>query len=536
MKKLLAVVVSLFLLFALCLPTATVQASELSGPLQDIAAQVSPVRGTARVVEVTSDGDAMTLMFDDYVWYAESFTAAESDEALGIAEGEDYHMIVVDGENGTATILLQTDNPALQEMFIATETEIMGLGTPDDNTLMIGDTIDIRVQAAEEEGYIDVTFDIFRDNTSAGTFSFVVEGDMADIEAAEEQAEEEVPAAVNDDQDEVIEEQLVIGTIIDAAQLDDTGLLFMAGDQVEIRILEMADGTYGMLLEFYQESEVVASLSLDVDLDSSMESGTESSSEMAAANVIDRQAIVVGVNRPGDAEFDMVTVANGDLVQFTKYEPAEDNLDVGIVAGMTYNMFMLTQEDETQAFIVWSPEEPIWQDLLSSTDTVVAGIGVPGPNTLMSGDDVQISVQEAEDGGIDVTLDVWRDNEAVATFSFVVDSEYPVEAEEANGANPTACSDAVQGKIAWDYNGSTEWGGENLQRLCNGAESSIEPANCFEQVMHGGVDWGGGTQWGWSNALDLCESTLDADGTIQCFESAIESGDDWEQAILDCGV
>ena len=140
-----------------------------------------------------------------------------------------------------------------------------------------------------------------------------------------------------------------------------------------------------------------------------------------AANVIDKQATVTGVNRPGDAYFDKLTVRNGDSIVYAKYEPDKDDLEVGTVAGSTYNLFMLTQSDDSQAFIVWSPEDPMWQDKLSSTDTVVAGIGVPGPNTLMRGDNVHISVQPAENGGTDVTLDVWRDNEAVATFSFVVE-------------------------------------------------------------------------------------------------------------------
>lgn len=149
----------------------------------------------------------------------------------------------------------------------------------------------------------------------------------------------------------------------------------------------------------------------------------------ASANVIDRQAKVTGVNRPGDAGFDTMTVDNRDKVEGTTYESEADDVDVGIVAGTSYNMFMITQADDAQAFIVWSPDKPIWQDLLKSANTVVAGIGSPGPNTLMRGDDVQISVQEAPGGGIDVTLDVSRDGKAVATFSFVVAGEYPAQSE-----------------------------------------------------------------------------------------------------------
>jgi thiol-activated cytolysin len=100
--------------------------------------------------------------------------------------------------------------------------------------------------------------------------------------------------------------------------------------------------------------------------------------------------------------------------------------------------------------------------------------------------------------------------------------------------SPTTCSDALQGKIAWDYEGRTQWSAANIRALCKGVEESTEPARCFQQVMHGGVDWGGGTRWSWRNALNLCESTPDADRTIQCFESAIRNGQGWQSAIANC--
>ncbi len=45
-----------------------------------------------------------------------------------------------------------------------------------------------------------------------------------------------------------------------------------------------------------------------------------------AANVIDKQATVTGVNRPGDASFDKLTVRNGDSIVYAKYEPDKDDL------------------------------------------------------------------------------------------------------------------------------------------------------------------------------------------------------------------
>ena len=105
-------------------------------------------------------------------------------------------------------------------------------------------------------------------------------------------------------------------------------------------------------------------------------------------------------------------------------------------------------------------------------------------------------------------------------------------AETATGS--TACFDAVQGKVAWDYSGSTSWSSANVRATVQGAESSPEPANCFQQVMHDGVDWGGGTQW-IGTTHSIYESSLDADATIQCFEAAISGGTDWVEAIAACG-
>ncbi|MEL6360932.1 MAG: hypothetical protein AAFR21_07585 [Pseudomonadota bacterium] len=96
------------------------------------------------------------------------------------------------------------------------------------------------------------------------------------------------------------------------------------------------------------------------------------------------------------------------------------------------------------------------------------------------------------------------------------------------------CENAVQGKIAWDYNGSRSWNASNIQRLCAGAETSREPAACFEKVMHGGVDWGGGTKWQWKNAINLCEGTSSHRTTISCFTSKIGQGVAWSQAIQSC--
>jgi hypothetical protein len=96
------------------------------------------------------------------------------------------------------------------------------------------------------------------------------------------------------------------------------------------------------------------------------------------------------------------------------------------------------------------------------------------------------------------------------------------------------CYNAVQGKIAWDYKGSKRWNPDNINRLCKGATNTDQPARCFDQVMHGGVNWGGGTKWQWSNAIDLCEGSKNASATVQCFKSKIAQRKAWKTAIASC--
>lgn len=106
----------------------------------------------------------------------------------------------------------------------------------------------------------------------------------------------------------------------------------------------------------------------------------------------------------------------------------------------------------------------------------------------------------------------------------------PAPAPPGNGV----CAEAVQGRIAWNYEGNKHWAQSNIERLCASAEDSAEPATCFNRAMHGGLDWGGGTRWQWENALNLCRGTRDANRTIQCFEREIATGIAWHDAIPTC--
>ncbi|MDP2762395.1 MAG: putative metal-binding motif-containing protein [Sideroxyarcus sp.] len=101
-------------------------------------------------------------------------------------------------------------------------------------------------------------------------------------------------------------------------------------------------------------------------------------------------------------------------------------------------------------------------------------------------------------------------------------------------AAQTACTDSVQGRIAWAGAKNTSWSAANLAALCKGAENSTEPGKCFKRVMSGTVNFGGGTNWNPSNALKLCAGALDANARVSCFEGKIAQGIAWATAINQC--
>lgn len=99
----------------------------------------------------------------------------------------------------------------------------------------------------------------------------------------------------------------------------------------------------------------------------------------------------------------------------------------------------------------------------------------------------------------------------------------------------TKCAAEVQGKIAWNYKGNKTWAPSNINRLCKGSESSVQPARCFQKVMHGGISNGTGTKWQWANAVDLCEGSQNASATISCFQKLIQRKSSMQTAIKKCG-
>ena len=130
--------------------------------------------------------------------------------------------------------------------------------------------------------------------------------------------------------------------------------------------------------------------------------------------------IVTNVNKPGDSSFNAFIIGNGDKITSTKYAPTENDFGVRIAEGLIYNLLIITQptNNNAQAFIVWSPDDPKLQDRLENANTIVRGIGTTN-QAIQRGDTIEIRTGPAEGGGLGVTLDIKRGNGYVATFSFV---------------------------------------------------------------------------------------------------------------------
>lgn len=119
-----------------------------------------------------------------------------------------------------------------------------------------------------------------------------------------------------------------------------------------------------------------------------------------------------------------------------------------------------------------------------------------------------------------------------ATFRIEAARDTAAQTNDA-GDETLSCADALQGRIAWDYAGNTNWSERNLAKIC-GNVTSAEPARCFAQVMHGGVEWAPGKlEWNWNSASALCGATTDAAARITCFQERMpQEGRD--EAIAAC--
>jgi len=133
------------------------------------------------------------------------------------------------------------------------------------------------------------------------------------------------------------------------------------------------------------------------------------------------KGVVTGVNEEANASTNTFTIQNGDRVETTTFKPKDEAAampDLGIVFGSEYTMLVITH-NKTQAFLVWSVDTPQLQDAIGKASTTVKGIGTTN-QPIMRGDVFDMRTGNEAGGGTGVTFDIYRDNKAIATFSFVV--------------------------------------------------------------------------------------------------------------------
>lgn len=117
----------------------------------------------------------------------------------------------------------------------------------------------------------------------------------------------------------------------------------------------------------------------------------------------------------------------------------------------------------------------------------------------------------------------------------LADAPPPLPAPDGTKAAPASpCALAIQGKVPFGRKGPGAWEPANVARLCRNAETSVEPARCFDQLMRGQVDWGGSKVWMPSNAIALCAGTRDASQTVNCFIKTVAADTAWRSAIDRC--
>ena len=150
------------------------------------------------------------------------------------------------------------------------------------------------------------------------------------------------------------------------------------------------------------------------------------------------------------------------------------------------------------------------------------------------------------DGDLDLPDDLSALAEQLSDDAVHLSARYPASREPQVALAPlvvapppparpaTPCAQAVQGKVRLGPKGSRAWPEGSLVRLCHGAETSVEPARCFDELMRGKISWGTGNTWTAANALMLCAGTRNARQTLDCFATSIAANETWASAINNC--
>src|SRR5262245_54548599 len=57
----------------------------------------------------------------------------------------------------------------------------------------------------------------------------------------------------------------------------------------------------------------------------------------------------------------------------------------------------------------------------------------------------------------------------------------------------TSCYNMVQGRVAWDTAGHTNWNDVNLRNLCKGTTNASATVSCFREKIASGIVWSSAT-------------------------------------------
>ena len=99
----------------------------------------------------------------------------------------------------------------------------------------------------------------------------------------------------------------------------------------------------------------------------------------------------------------------------------------------------------------------------------------------------------------------------------------------------TTCHQLVQGNVAWNDDGDTNWTQRKLDLLCGTTTNPTQPLLCFDRLYHGRGDWNRVIKRDWRRAAQLCSGTSSVRATMQCIMEGIDkAGSDGPQ-ILDAG-
>jgi hypothetical protein len=97
-----------------------------------------------------------------------------------------------------------------------------------------------------------------------------------------------------------------------------------------------------------------------------------------------------------------------------------------------------------------------------------------------------------------------------------------------------ACADYIQGRIAWNDDGNTQWTETSLKDLCQGTERPVQPGLCFNNIRNIPLERGAEVQRDWKNAVALCTGTNDAQERISCYRNKVALNQHFRDAIETC--